>query len=140
MTKPLKLRARDEEDIQVISAVLQDSIAPVIDMTFNAAEKNFIMVVHRLMREAATPETLERICCAVNVKGVASAQLQGIDLRQQSLMLDLLAVMSEGHNLIFIFAGGSKIRLGLGEWSMIIEDFGEPWPSQCNPCHDSKAS
>jgi hypothetical protein len=38
--------------------------------------------------------------------------------------------------MIFIFAGGAKIRLQLQDWSMIVEDFGEAWPAQCNPCHE----
>lgn len=131
----LKLKAKDAEDVQVVSAVLQDAIAPVCDMTFKAEDKNFIMVVHRLKREA---EGRERVCCAVNIKGVEAAQLQGISLTQQSRMLDLLAVMTDDQMMIFIFAGDAKIRLKLQDWTMIVEDFGAAWPSQCNPCHDSE--
>jgi hypothetical protein len=88
MSSPIKLKAKDAEDVQVISAVLQDSIAPVCDMVFNPDDKNFIMVVHRLNREAAV-DGLERICCAVNMRGVEAAQLQGINLNQQSRRYDL---------------------------------------------------
>lgn len=132
---PVKLKAKDAEDVQVISALLQDSIAPVCDMLFDAEEKNFIMVLHRLKREG---DVRERVCCAVNIHGVAAAQLQGINLGQQSRMLDLLTVMTDETAMIFIFAGDAKIRLQLQDWSMIIEDFGEAWPAQCNPCHDSE--
>ncbi|HEU0117205.1 MAG TPA: DUF2948 family protein, partial [Alphaproteobacteria bacterium] len=111
----LKLKAKDAEDMQVVSAVLQDSIAPVCDMTFNADEKNFIMVVHRLRRES-DEEGLERICCAVNLRGVEAAQLQGINLAEQTQMLDLLAAMLEGDQLTFVFAGHAKIRLQLKDW------------------------
>jgi hypothetical protein len=134
--KPLKLKARDAEDVQVISAVLQDSIAPVVDMMFNAEDKNFIMVVHRMRHETKGALGLERICCAVNIQGVQAAQLQGINLNHQSQMLDLLAVMTDDQTMIFIFAGDAKIRLQLQDWSMIVEDFGAAWPAQCNPCHD----
>jgi len=132
----LKLKAKDAEDVQVISAVLQDAIAPVCDMTYNADDKNFIMVVHRLRREAPTDMGLERICCAVNVRDVTSVQTHGIDLSQQGRMLDLLAVMQDDKALIFIFAGNAQIRLQPSNCSMFIEDFGEAWPAQCNPCHE----
>lgn len=132
--KLLKLKAEDNEDVQVISAVLQDAIVPVCDMIYKADEKNFVMVVHRLCREEGN---LERICCAVNVRGVESAQLQSIDLTKQGDMLDLLAAMPDEKAVTFVFAGGAKIRLHLDNWLMIVEDFGEPWPVQCNPCHDS---
>lgn len=48
MTKPLlKLLAKDEQDLQVMAAVLQDAIVPVSDIAFKEAEKDFVMVVHR---------------------------------------------------------------------------------------------
>jgi hypothetical protein len=135
-TQPLKLKAEDAEDVQVISAVLQDAIAPVCDMLYNPADKNFIMVVHRLRRETEDAP-LERICCAVNLRGVESVKTHGIDLNKQERMLDLLAVMPEKQTVDFIFAGDAEIRVQLGAWSMIVEDFGEAWPASCSPCHDA---
>lgn len=145
----LKLKAKDAEDVQVISAVLQDAIAPVLDMVYKPEDKNFIMVVHRLRHEAAGTSGLERICCAINLRGAESVQTQGIDLTRRSQMLDLLAVMQEGNALHFIFAGEAQLRIqlamgaeqsGQNNWSMFIEDFGDPWPASCNPCHDAANS
>lgn len=132
----LKLKAKDADDLQVISAVLQDSIVPVCDITFNQSDKNFVMVTQRLCREDKNASPMERICCAFNLRGVESVQTQGINLQQQSRMLDLLAVMFEGKTLTLVFAGDAKIRLQLGDFSLFVEDFGEPWPAQCNPCHE----
>ena len=138
---PLKLKAKDAEDVQIISAVLQDAIAPILDMTYRPEDKNFIMVVHRLRREAdGTP--CERICCAVNLRGAESVQTYGIDLNRRDQMFELLALMQEGTTLHFIFAGDAQIRIQLGSppqdnWSILIEDFGDPWPASCNPCHDA---
>lgn len=133
----IKLRAKDNEDVQVISAILQDSIAPVCDIAYDAANQNFVMVVHRLRRETQNDQGLERICCAINISGVEKAQISGIDLGQQGRILDLLAVLPDKEVITFIFAGEAKIRLFLANWSIIVEDFGEPWPAQCNPCHDA---
>ena len=137
-TSLLKLQAKDSEDIQVISAILQDAIATLCDIRFDAEKHNFIMVVHRLRREVKNDLGLERICCAINMNGVEKAQLSGIDLNQQGRILDLLAVLPDSSSLTFIFAGDAKIRLFLSDWSIIVEDFGEAWPAQCNPCHDPK--
>jgi len=133
---PIKLKAKDYEDVQVMSAVLQDAIAPVCDMMFDTDEKNFVMVVHRLMRETAQSDIMERIRCGVNIRGVTMAQLHGINLNQQNRMLDLLAVITDEQSMMFVFAGDAKIRLQLQDWSMVVEDFGEPWPAQCRPCHE----
>ena len=138
MTELLKLKAKDADDIQVISAVLQDSIAPVVDMDYRAEAKNFIMVVQRLCRETGTDTTKERICCALNIRGVENVQTHGFNPASTDQMLDLLALLPEGNDLHLVFASDARIRLQLKDWSLIIEDFGEPWPAQCRPCHDGE--
>jgi len=142
MTNLLKLRAQDSEDVQVISAVLQDAIAPACDMQYQSEAKNFVMVVQRLRRETAGAP--ERICSALTIKGVMAVQTQGIDLRVTDRILDLLAIMVNAGTdkpfLTLIFAGDAKIRLEVSDWAAALEDFGEPWPAQCNPCHDSAAA
>jgi hypothetical protein len=142
MPQPLlKLRAKDAEDVQVLSAVLQDSIAPVCDMVFQAEAKSFVMVVQRLRREGGEAGAAERICSALTVNGVAAIKTHGINLKHQERMLDLLAMLCDGGTISLIFAGDAKIRLELGAaetgWAASLEDFGEPWPALCHPCHDS---
>ena len=139
MSGPLKLKAKDAEDVQVISAVLQDAIAPVCDMTWDPAQKNFIMVVHRLRREDGDA-CAERICCALNLRGAQTVQTHGIDLAHKEQILDLLAIMPEGQSIQFVFAGDAKIRVALDNWDIRIEDFGESWPASCKPCHDAAQS
>jgi Protein of unknown function (DUF2948) len=134
MTDLLKLKAKDAEDVQVVSAVLQDAIAPVVDMDYRAADKNFIMVVQRLCREDPAKE---RICCALNLRGVESVQTHGFHPAETERMLDLLAIMPEGDVLQLIFASDARIRFRLKDWSLMIEDFGARWPAHCEPCHES---
>ncbi|MDD3288726.1 MAG: DUF2948 family protein [Alphaproteobacteria bacterium] len=135
--KPLKLLAKDGEDIEVISAVLQDAIVPLEDMTYEVADKNFIMVVHRFCWcDGERPkESFERVCCAVSISGVRTVQVQGIDLSNRSEMLELLAVFLENNSMQFVFSGESRIKLELEDWTMKLEDFGEPWPTTHQPCH-----
>jgi hypothetical protein len=136
MSELLKLKAKDAEDIQVISAVLQDAIAPVVDMDYRAEDKNFIMVVQRLCRDGEAGAGMERICCALNMRGVESVQTHGFDHDDTDGMLDLLALLPDDDGLQLIFASDARIRLHLKDWSLIIEDFGERWPAHCSPCHD----
>ena len=49
----LKLRARDREDLRVLSACLQDALVPLADVAFLKAEQRFVLVVNRFMWEAA---------------------------------------------------------------------------------------
>ena len=130
----LKLRAEDAEDVQVMSAVLQDAIMPVCDMAYQPESKSFVMVTQRLCREGTEPE---RICSALTVSGVTNVQMRGFDQKQPDLMLDLLAILLDpAQQLTFIFAGNARIRLELAGWKAALEDFGEPWPALCSPCHE----
>jgi hypothetical protein len=136
----LKLLAKDAEDIQVISAVLQDSIVPICDMIYRPESKDFVFVAQRLCRETGDGQKFERICCAATIQGVTGAQIKGIDLNDAIRMLDLLMMDIEGNNLILTFAADARVKLNLAaDWQIVVEDFGESWPSACNPCHDGLA-
>lgn len=134
----LKLKAKDTEDLQVISAVLQDAIAPVCDMVYRETDKNFILVVQRLCREQGGD--LTRICCAVNLHNITLTQLKGFEQQDKTRMLDLLAILPEeaGQGLQFVFAGGARLRFTGADWTLHIEDFGETWPAACAPCHEDE--
>lgn len=55
----LKLRARDPEDLGVVSACLQDALVPLADMVFQKVEKRFILVANRFMWERAPEDASE---------------------------------------------------------------------------------
>ncbi|MGE3623539.1 MAG: DUF2948 family protein [Bdellovibrionales bacterium] len=131
----MKLKAKDSEDVEVISAILQDAIAPVVDMIYRPEEKDFIMIVQRFCRDEGR-DCHERVRSAVHIKGVTGVRLHGIDKNRRDDMLDLLAVMPVDKNALqFVFAGGGRIRLDLDDWLLVLEDFGEPWPTGRCPEH-----
>ena len=55
----LKLRARDPADLQVISAVLQDALVPLRDLTYLRPEQRFVMVANRFMWEQKPADSLQ---------------------------------------------------------------------------------
>jgi len=46
-TRGLKLRARDQSDLSVIAALLQDALVPLSDVTYQKREKRFVLVANR---------------------------------------------------------------------------------------------
>ncbi|MBV8061027.1 MAG: DUF2948 family protein [Alphaproteobacteria bacterium] len=136
MSALLKLKAKDAEDLQVISAVLQDAIAPVCDMVYRDTDRNFVLVVQRLCREQQGE--LNRICCAVNLDNITLTQLKGFEQQDKARMLDLLAILPDEEGVQFVFAGGARLRFTGADWALHIEDFGETWPAACSPCHDDE--
>ncbi len=153
----LKLRATDGEDLAVLSAALQDSIVPVMDMTYLAEDRRFVMVVNRFKWEAAddagdpggagdppagdgAAQAYQRTHCGVSFFGVEHVRLRHVDLSRRQDMLSLLSVeMAEG-GVRLVFAGGGEIRLDLAGGSEAhldcrLVDLGEPWPTSNLPRH-----
>src|ERR1043165_8999837 len=57
MTAPLKIVARDAEDLVVVSACLQDALIPLNEMRYLPQERRFIMVANRFRWERAARAT-----------------------------------------------------------------------------------
>ncbi len=66
----LKLRARDPEDLRVLSACLQDALVPLSDIAFLKPDRRFVLVVNRFMWESA-PEA-EELSAEVAAKAEAA--------------------------------------------------------------------
>jgi len=56
VNKPLRLRANDPKDLEVVSACLQDALVARRDMSFLDAERRFVMLVNRFRWETAPEE------------------------------------------------------------------------------------
>src|SRR4029450_10962026 len=59
MTPPLKIIARDAEDLAVVSACLQDALIPLNEMRYLPQERRFIMVANRFRWERAAMPSQE---------------------------------------------------------------------------------
>ena len=69
----LKLLCRNQEDLKVISAYLQDSVVTVKDIVFLKRNKAFVMVVNRFMWEDIEKGVFrknKRIRCAIKFEEV----------------------------------------------------------------------
>lgn len=136
----LRLRARDAEDLAVLSAALQDAIVPVHDMTFLRPERCFVMAVNRFCWEQPAQlvegqEYWHRTLCGVRFQGIDSVQCRKLDLHDRSRMLDLLAITAEEGGILLSFADDVTLRL-VGEGiDVLLEDRGEPWPTPQRPQH-----
>lgn len=153
MAKRLKLRAEDEEDLKTISAILQDAIVTVGDMTYLREERRFVLVANRFRWEAE-PDSLtadadgqeclpcpvfERILSGLCFEGVTGVRLKNIDRNRRSQMLELLHLGWEPGCLTLTFAGGGAIRLDAQRIAFRLDDICEPWPTLARPRHEIDA-
>lgn len=133
----LKLQARDVEDLAVISAMVQDALAPLGDAAFLADEGRFVMALNRFRWEREQrSEALERIHSGLRFEKVKAAKFRGIDRRNRGQFLSILAIAYADSVVVLHCAGGGAIRLEVDELCCVLEDFGEPWPTPVRPKHE----
>ena len=153
MAKRLKLRAEDEEDLKTISAILQDALVTIADMTYLPDERRFVLVANRFRWEAE-PDLLtedsegeecppcavfQRVLTGLCFEDVTAVRLKNIDRSRRSHILELLHLGWEPGCLTLTFAGGGVIRLETPRISFRLDDMCEPWPTLTRPTHQIDA-
>jgi hypothetical protein len=138
MADPLRLRAEDEEDLAVISAILQDALVAIGEMAWLPEDKRFVFVANRFRWESpgnGSHQELERRMSGLRIDAVTAVRRRGFDPRDGERLLVLLAIQAEPGALRLDFAGGSSIRLEVERILCHLDDLGEPWPTQWQPKH-----
>jgi hypothetical protein len=139
---PLKLRARDSEDLTVISSMLQDALIPLGDMTYLPDEKSFVMAVNRFRWEKANGPR-ERIVSGLRFDAVRNVRYRGIDRGNRGQFLSFLVMYytpdpaGDGGAVTIGFSGGGAIRIDVGGLYAALGDLGEAWPTLWTPEHDT---
>jgi hypothetical protein len=132
---PLKLRAEDDEDLAVISAILQDALVAIGDMAHVGEDRRFVLMASRFRREGSD-RSLERIRCGVRFDDVRAVWRQRFSPRDAGRILVLLAARRDTDGAIRLdFAGGAGVRLEVGRILCHLEDLGDPWPTRQKPRH-----
>jgi len=78
----LKLLGKNQEDLKIISAYLQDSILIVKDIVFLKQNRTFIMIVNRFMWEDVEKGIFrqnKRIRCAIKFEEVIKVESKNIN-------------------------------------------------------------
>jgi hypothetical protein len=142
----LKLRAEDADDLEVISACLQDALVAVRDLAFVSQDHTFLMVANRFrwerrLRPARGEIGHQRTLCGVTFEAVGAASYIGFRRSQNDRILSLLAIRpgrdGAGNAIHLEFSGGPAIRLEVARIVCRAQDLGEPWPTPWQPCHDA---
>jgi hypothetical protein len=142
----LKLIVLDAEDLDVVSAHLQDAVISVGEMAYLKAERRFAAIANRFdwnealsaTRTRRQPFTRRR--AGLRFEHVLSAQLTGIDLGNKRQMLSVLAIRFEpttapaGH-VTLAFAGNAAIRLHVDCLEAELKDLGAAWATRMKPEH-----
>lgn len=160
--RPFRVRVETVEDLEIISAMLQDAIVPISEIAWLRDENRFVLMTQRFRWEkapagysiddghdalgdpdpsetaadaSAPSDWYERITCALRFEHVTAVRANGIDLANRAQMLDLLSLHITENGLDLAFAGDKTIRLAISKLSCHAEDIGQPWPTTLRPDH-----
>ena len=141
--RPLKLFARAAEDMDIISAHMQDAVLQTGDMAFLDDQRRVVLVMNRFCWELPENKSL-RVRSALQIGSIVNAQRRNIRTDQPDGVLSLLALRFESGDppsgtVSIIFSGGGEIRLAVEACEAILEDITEPWAATRRPTHDSNA-
>ena len=141
--KNLKLIARTEEDLRVVSAHLQDSIASIADIANLKKNKIFLMQLNRFMWEDVEKGVFrknKRIRSVLKFENVLNVVSKNINQLKKDKFLDFLAIETnitpdKNYEMKIIFAGDSIIRVSSEVIEVTLDDQGEAWDTKNKPKH-----
>ena len=143
---PLHLGAADAEDLQVLSALLQDAVLSVADIAFDKGARRLALLVNRFRWEvpavAEGRAPAERVRALLLVNDAMAVKSDGFDKADRDLVLSLLSLEwrpgPDGTGrLALIFSGDGQIAIEAESINLDLRDVTEGYaaPSGMVPRH-----
>jgi hypothetical protein len=145
--EPLYLAALEGDDLPVISALVQDAVFPITEMTWQPGKRRFALLLNRFRWEdqAAAEKrgrAYERVRSVLVVSDVLKVSTQGIDRTDKDTVLSLLSVAFEPGadgtgRVLMVLAGDGAIALEVEALDVTLKDVTRPYvaPSHHVPGH-----
>ena len=144
---PLALLASDADDLTVISALVQDAILPVSEIVYDARHRQLALLLNRFRWEDAElarrdGRPYERVRAVLLISDVQRVLSDGIDRKDQDLILELLALSWQAGEdgtgrLLLEFAGDGTLAVEAECLNVELRDVTRPYiaPSRRAPQH-----
>ena len=139
----LTLAAEDAEDLEIISARLQDAVAPVKDLVWLPKSRRFAALFNRFVWEDSRRNANLRVRSLLHFDDVLSVQAKQIRMGAPDAVVSLLAIEftprgadDPGGTVTLVFSGGGAIRLEVECIAAGLSDVGSEWAARGRPAHD----
>jgi hypothetical protein len=139
----LKLAAADAEDLEILSARLQDAVVKLKNCVWLPKKRRFAAMVNRLQWEAGGKT---RVRSGLHFDGVLKVQSSQVKLGAGEAVVSILAVTFKpagnedpGGVVEIVLAGGGAIRLDVECIDAGLADLTGPWAAIATPDHDNGA-
>ena len=139
--EPLRLRALDDEDLRVVSTLVQDAVFARAEMTWARRSGRFAILLNRYRWErAATPP--ERVRAVLVIEDVVKVQSRGLPTDAEGVVLSLLSLSWQpldeiSGRITLTLAGDAEIALEVEALEVVLRDVSRPYaaPSGRRPGH-----
>jgi hypothetical protein len=144
MKKPeLTLAAEDAEDLQIISARLQDAVAPLKELVWLPKKRRFAALFNRFKWEDERRNANLRVRSLLHFDDVLSVQSKKIKIGAPDAVVSLLAIEfapkggeDPGGTIELLFSGGGAIRLEVECIDAGLSDVSGEWAARGRPAHN----
>lgn len=133
--EPLRLLAVDVEDLQFVSAAVQDAILRPVDIVWERSARQLTLTLSRFCWECGGTRVMAAMQFG-DVIAVKSRQLP----RGPEQALELLALHFEpseapSGQVYLMFAGGGDLRIDVECLDVVLADLSDRWPAREKPSH-----
>lgn len=137
---PLKLLAQEPDDLAVISAALQDAVAKIGDIRWDASARTLTLACNRFRWEGGGRKGGERVRSALQLGDVVGVQARNLRRDAKQAVVELLSVAFEpgeapGGAVLLTFAGGGDLKVSVDCLDVILADVSDPWSTPRKPGH-----
>lgn len=141
---PIKLRGEDEEDLQVISTLIQDSLVPSKSLMHDPEAKTFSLLVNRFRWEDSAKddqlEQNERVFAILLFENVTAVRKENFPDTEGEVHHNLLCLKAEGATVTCYFSAEEQIVIECAALKVRLRDVSEPWATEVCPIHHPDAN
>ena len=140
MTEGLTLAAEDAEDLEIISARLQDAVAKVKDLVYLPKSQRFAALFNRFRWEGKQDT---RVRAGLTFAHVQSVKAQNLRREAPEAVVSLLAIRftaaggeNPGGEVELLFSGGGALKLEVECIEAELSDISGEWAALGRPAHE----
>jgi len=121
-----------------MSAAMQDAVAKIGDISFEAQARRLTIAFNRYRWEAGGGE---RVRSALQLGGVLNVQARKLRRNAPEAVIEILALTFEpgeapGGVVTVSCAGGGDLRASVECIEAVLADVSQPWPTPRKPAHE----
>lgn len=134
---PLRLIAQDAEGLELLSALVQDAVFPISEMTFARTQRRFALLLNRFRWEDQVEaererRPFERVRTLLMFQDVLAVQTQGVDLTNPDVVLAILNIRFEpgpegAGRVVITLADHGAIALTVEVLDVTLNDVTRPY-------------